>query len=185
MSSDRPQKPRSSNRPEAGLHVWPKLQRALERERKVLREISSEEGLTAARLEQDHRLIGLDDPELIEQMFFEGVWREPEAARYVESARRAYQDLMTTLQPEHEEQFKELSRVRRNLLIALWQLQQQVHRSAQQNTPLVITLDLGHAHEILQGYLKKSLTTPEIIQLVQEIKLLLDDLDLLAKQFSG
>ena len=184
MSQKCSKKPGLLYEPEAGPQVWLTIKRHLEEERQALREIRSDQGLAAARTEQDYRLLGIDDTDLMEQMFVEGQMRNPEAARLIERTRLSYYNLLDPLPNLEEERVKELRFIQKKLLTALWELQKQVQKSFQDNNPLVITLDLESAEEVLKKYQDMSGTSPRVSRLVQEIKTILDDLNLLSKQFS-
>lgn len=182
MPSDHPKK---SQQYEAGPRAWQSLKRGLEQERQALRQIRSKQGLGAAQIEQDDRLTGIDDTDLMEQMFIEGEFRYPEIAKLVERTRLSYFALLVPISNQEEEHLKELGFVRKSLLTALWELQQQVQQSFRNNKTLVITLDLDDANEVLKEYETLSGVSPKVSRLVQEIKIILSDLNQLSKQFSG
>lgn len=183
MPPERSIKSRRISRPEAGLNAWSRLQHALENERKTLKQIPPNQDSAAALLAQEGRLGGLKNSRLMEQMFIEGCIRHPEQAQFIKKTRQTYLDLVSPFVTPKENQKEELLQTRNNLLVAFQELQRQIHQSVRNNTPLVIILNLESAHEVLEEYQDLSGASTEVCSLVGEIKLLLRELDQLAKQF--
>lgn len=184
MSPNKPRKAHPRTRPETGPHVWDSLQEYFDEERQFLRDVRDKDGIEAAQLEQSYLLSQLGTSQLWEDMFTQAHLREPESTQAIDEARLAYLVFKQPLHTLEEEQLAELRSIHDGVLSALKEFHEFIKECREQSIQPRVNLRLSTSNEELEQYRELTLNSPEARSLVEEIRVMLDDLHRLGRRYS-
>ncbi|MFH0837851.1 MAG: hypothetical protein V1880_01125 [Patescibacteria group bacterium] len=124
--------------------TWLRLQQCLDEHYDTLKNIRAKQGHEAANIAQDDLLEGIDDPDVMERMFFEGQLRHPHATDLIEDTRGLYYTVMAPVPAPEEEKLKALRGIHRLLRDILEEIQTVGHTKR--------PIDLQRIFETVESY---------------------------------
>ncbi len=179
MSSNKP-KNNPSSLPETGPHVWVKMREYFRGRRSALRDVRDKDGLEAAQFDHSCEMADLGNSEDWELMFDQALLREPHSTRAIKDARLAYLMFHNRIQ----DQMNELEMMHAELIDVLERFREYIEDCQKHMVQPQMILELEIDDEELEQYEELAIRSGEARTIIEEIRMMIDDLNQLGSKYS-